>query len=362
VSASAGHQRAAILGFAAATPVGYALEPTLAAMGANLSHISASPVRTLDGEPAPVSCLLDPAMPRAERFARLFEHGLADLRALLSAHGIESAPLLLGLPAGLDSAARADIVAVQHGAGFRTPDDALFAYGRASAFAALAHALPLLQQRQHRCVIVGGLDSLCAPASVEALVHARRVLEPFTEGTIPGEAASFVALLQPDDAAVDPDHALWLDGVAVARGSGFEAAERVEAEGLTRVLHRLAKTAGEADAEADGEARRVHRVVAAHSGEGYFGRSFSLACLRAVDLMPEPLEVTLTADRVGDVGAASGALGMAFAAYLMVRELQSRPGPRRALVYTESDGGEVGAAVLHGRPRTWKRTGLSSGA
>jgi len=352
-------QRAGVLGFAACTPLGYALEPTLAAMGANLSNITASPARTLGGEFAPASCLVDPALAREERLAQLLAHGLDDVQALLDLHGFDHPPILLGIPSGLDEQTRQRINTVQHQAGFPTHGSASFEYGRASGFAALAQALQMLAQRTHRCVIVGGLDSLCAPATIETLVHARRLLEPFTEGTIPGEAAAFMVLLHPEDAALDPSQALWIERVAVARGRPFANSGAVNADALTQVFHKLQEGAPSAPR---GSTLRVHRVIAAHSGEGYFGRSFSLACLRVAGLMPEPLLVTLTADRVGDIGAAAGPLGLAFAAYWMAQERRSTTGIRRALVYSESDGGEVGAAVLCGHPRSWQRVANSARA
>lgn len=347
--------QATVLGFAAATPVGYTLEATLSAMGANLSNISASPARTLGGKPAPVSCLLDAAQPRGDRLVGLFQAGLGDLALMLLGLGISQAPLLLGLPANLDAATRQRLTDERAQAGFDPSSSAFFEFGRASAFAALAHAVQSIGRGQHRSVVVGGLDSLCAPASVEALAHARRVLEPFTEGTIPGEAASFMVLGHPSDARMEPDRSLWIDAVTLARGRPFSQAAVVDAQALTQVLHNLR----DATSVASSQATRIERVVAAHSGEGYFGRSFSMGYLRAVDMMPEPLEVSLTADRVGDVGAACGPLGLAFAAYLMARASRDAPGMRRALVYTESDSGEVGGAILSGRPRAWHR-GLNS--
>jgi hypothetical protein len=76
--------------------------------------------------------------------------------------------------------------------------------------------------------------------------------------------------------------------------------------------------------------------------------------------MPEPLTLEQIADRVGDVGAAAGILGLAFGAYLMVHD--RRDGESRALAYSESDTGEVGAAILNGMPTSWQRAFLPAGA
>ena len=170
------------------------------------------------------------------------------------------------------------------------------------------------------------------------------MLSPLTEGTIPGEAAAFALLGRSDDPAVDPRTSVRVEAVVLQRAqTPIVEAQMVSADGLTGVFRHL---------RAEG-ATRVHRIVAAHSGEGYFGRSFGHAYLREIELMPEPLDVELIADRVGDVGAASGILGLAYGMYLMVRHAdQKRP---RTLTYSESDTGELGAAIIDGTPTSWRR-------
>src|SRR5262249_7886665 len=155
-------------------------------------------------------------------------------------------------------------------------------------------------------IVVGGIDSLCAPVTVRALVRAERLLGPHTEGTIPGEAAVFALLARDDDAAVLPT-SVSLDLAAHARGTPFMQLDRVSPHALTKVFRALREQGGQ----------RVDRVIAAHSGEGYFGRSFAYAYLREVDIMPEPLQVDLTADSVGDVGASAGMVGLALGMYRM---------------------------------------------
>jgi 3-oxoacyl-[acyl-carrier-protein] synthase I len=123
----------------------------------------------------------------------------------------------------------------------------------------------------------------------------------------------------------------------------FTDRDRVSGDDLATVFRTL-REAG---------AQRVERVIAAHSGEGYFGHSFAHAYLREVEVMPEPLEVELIADCVGDVGAAAGALGLAFARYRMAT--QPRAPRERALVYSESDAGLLGAAIIDGAPTSWER-------
>jgi 3-oxoacyl-[acyl-carrier-protein] synthase-1 len=221
---------------------------------------------------------------------------------------------------------------------------ALQPYGRASGFAALAAARQLVSLGTYRAVLVGGVDSLCSPEGIEQLIRADRILGPYCEGTIPGEAAVLALVTRSDDPAVNPVLAVQLEHVALRREQQpFTRNEQISSEALTAVF-RTFREAG---------ATRVNRIIAAHSGEGYFGRSFAHAYLRETEVMPEPLDLEQIADCTGDVGAAASLMGLALGTYLMARD--ARRGGGRALIYTESDGGETGAAIIAGRPTDWHR-------
>lgn len=336
-----------IVGFAACTSLGYSLESTLAAMGAGLNNFTNTDVPNEFGRPTVTASLVDPDAPRAERLAILLGHGLADARVLAVPHGLRRVPTLVGVASDLSPDEEQVLQKTLREQPALVGETTWYRYGRASTFAALAAAKDLLERRFHRFAMVVGVDSLCAPATVASQVQSGRVLSPFTEGTIPGEASAVALLARSDDPAVDPDSAVGLEAVAVNRTSiPFVRAQVVSSDALTAVFRALRKAG----------ARRVHRIIAAHSGEGYFGRSFAHAYLREVEMMPEPLTVESTADRVGDVGAAAGILGLAFGTYLMTQDGQS--GASRALAYSESDTGEVGAAILDGAPTSWRRAGI----
>jgi 3-oxoacyl-[acyl-carrier-protein] synthase-1 len=333
-----------IVGFAGCTSLGYSLGPTLAAMGAGLNNFGDTGVKTQFGTPVMAASLLDRDLPRIERLRAIASIALVDLQELLAHAGVEKAPLMLGVPSDLDddeeAALREELA--------RNPiiprETAWFPYGRASAFPALAAAVGLIERGSHRFIVVGGIDSLCGPHTVYSLMQFGRTLGPHTEGTIPGEGAVFALLARADDPAVDPAHAVLLEAVAQHRSPvRFTQRDRVSGDDLATVFRTFRERG----------LRRVERVIAAHSGEGYFGRSFAHAYLREVDVMPEPLEVELIADSVGDLGAAAGMLGLAFATYRMATDPRSDHG--RALVYSESDSGEIGAAIVDGAPASWER-------
>jgi 3-oxoacyl-[acyl-carrier-protein] synthase-1 len=326
-----------IVGFAGCTSLGYTLDPTLAAMGAGLSNFIDTGVANRFGPPVTAAALIDLDMPRAERLAALTRIGLADLAALLGVAGLSDAPLMVGVASDLSAREQAAVREALESCVVVHPAADWFPYGRASALLAIAQAATLIRRGVHTHIAVGGVDSLCAPETLRALVRAERVLGPHVEGTIPGEAAVFALLARADGGPHLPTSVL-LEGEAQGRGTPFMERDRVSADALAGVFRGLREP----------RTSRVDRIVAAHSGEGYFARSFSHAYLREVEIMPEPLEMELMAECVGDVGAASGALGLAFGMYLMASPPVGAPG--RVLIYSESDSGEIAAATIVGAP------------
>lgn len=339
-----------IVGFAGCTSLGYSLESTLAAMGAGLSNFTTTTVPNEFGHAAVAASLVEADAPRGDRLAALLRHGLDDARVLVSPFDLQNLPSLIGVPSDLRPEEQEVVRTALQEKSSPVGNTVLFPQGRASTFAALAAAMDTVARRLHRFVLVAGVDSLCAPAQIRSLVRAGRVLSPVTEGTIPGEAAAFALLARTDDPIVDPTTCVRIEAVALQHAATpFTQAEVVSGDALAAAFSTL-RTGG---------ASRVHRVIAAHSGEGYFGRSFAHAYLREVEMMPEPLTVELIADCVGDVGAAAGILGLAFSVYLMVED--GRDGEGRALAYSESDTGEVGAAILEGVPTSWQRAAAVQG-
>lgn len=333
-----------IAGFAACTSIGYTLEATLAAMGAGLSNFIKTEQVTMTGQPASAALLLDAEMPRGQRLHWLLRHGLEDAATLLAPTGLGAVPLLLGVPADLNDDERQMIDQAVQAHPLISELLALQPYGRASGFAALTAARQLVMAGTHRAVLVGGVDSLCAPEILEQLIRADRILGPYCEGTIPGEAAVLALVTRSDDPTVDTTLAVQLENVALRREQQpFTRNEQISSEALTAVFRTFRESG----------TSRVHRIIAAHSGEGYFGRSFAHAYLRETEVMPEPLDLEQIADCTGDLGAAAALMGLALGTYLMARD--ARPEGGRALIYTESDGGETGAAIIAGHPTDWHR-------
>lgn len=338
-----------IVGYGACTALGYSQEATLAAMGAGVDAFAttsvpgtaertritgAHPHLAADGE-------------RADRLSWLLSRAIDDFRGWAERLADRPLPVVAALPRDLSAEERRALHALLASEPlFRPTSRWAIAFGRAAGFAALDAGRRLMEAGESALCAVVAVDSLCSSASVDALQGSGRLLGPGTEGTLPGEAA-VVALLcaQRHRLATEPT-AMQVERIALHRAA-VPFTERAAADGdaLAELFGKLRR---------QGTAR-VEGIVAAHSGEGAMGRSFSTAYLRETELMPEPLEVELIADKLGDLGAASCLIGCAYAAYLAGRDSSGRPA--RQLVYAESDSGELGAVVLAGRP-AWRREPL----
>jgi 3-oxoacyl-[acyl-carrier-protein] synthase-1 len=337
-----GNGPVSLVAFAGCSSLGYSIPSTLAAMAAGLSNFTETGLRTLFDTPVTAGSLLDRDTPRLERLTTLVDIGLADLQTVLSELGIEHAPLMAGLPSDLEPDEQDLLREALRGHPAVDLEPALFPYGRASTFLALEHATRLVARGAHRAIVVGGIDSLCALPSVQWLLDTERVLGPHIEGTIPGEAAAFVLVARSDDPLARSASSIVLESIASLKSDiPFTKMDHPSADALATIFRTFRERG----------ARGVDHVIAAHSGEGVCARIFANAYLRETDLMPEPLDVAQIADCVGDVGAAAGILGLAYAMYRMATE---RAGPTaRALVYSESDTGELGGAIVEGAPVSW---------
>lgn len=325
-----------IVGFAGCTSLGYSLEATLAAMAAGLSNFTSTVVPNEFGHPTPAALLIEGPVSRGQRLTELLHYSFEDLKRLLPPNSSVRIPACIGIASDLTEEEQQTIKRAVREQWHEGPCT-WYPYGRASAFAALSVAIDYIASGAESLVLVGGIDSLCAPSTILSLVRKSRVLSPYSEGTVPGEAAVFALLARSEDPVVSPEKSLRLDAVVVDRAqTPFTNAEVISADALTHIFRRLRI----------GGAKRVGRVIGAHSGEGYFAREFAHAYLREVEIMPEPLSYQIIADSVGDVGAAAGMVGLAFGADQMTENASDSAD--RVLVYSESDMGEVGAAILEG--------------
>lgn len=336
-----------------ACPLGLTTDTAMAALHAGIRPLVESE-RILDGagEPARGFMLgrLPEDAPRLARASTLARFALAEACAPLASERSGVVPCFLALPEPTDGpaldlgrveSALAEVVrGATGGLGLEVGPRRAFPRGRAGALLALRAASSALMRGEHAVALVGGVDSRVDGVTLQALADGDRLLgRRNRDGLLPGEGAAFVLLANPR--AVGADRAVaHIPGCAVAtepnpRGDGGPC----QALGLTSVFHELRSQ----------HQGRTDVVVSAQTGEGEYEREFSYAYLRNASLMPEPLRTLVLGSRLGDAGAAAGAMALVVAiAGLRPAEALPWRGPRygSALVHAESDGGAVGGCIV----------------
>ncbi|PRQ07449.1 hypothetical protein [Enhygromyxa salina] len=213
--------------------------------------------------------------------------------------------------------------------------DFWIAGGRGGWFDACARAIALLHGGE-RMVMLGAVDSDCDPASLLRLSKRGALLgDDNPQGRIPGEAAVFVLLARSEiPRQIKARPSAWIGAVQRGRESNHLLQPKSSlAHGLTRVFEQLRET------------HPNWRADAVYSGQpttNYWGREFKLASLRHAELMPEPMRYASLHDELGDCGAVSAPLQLAFASLRFSRGDERQ----RVLIYAESDDGSLGACLV----------------
>lgn len=207
--------------------------------------------------------------------------------------------------------------------------------GRGGWFGACAKAIALLRAGEP-LVMLGAVDSDCDPESLLRLSQRGALLgDGNPQGRIPGEAAVFVLLARADvPRQIKARPWAWI-GALLDRAEPRHLLQPKStlAEGLTRVF---------ADLRAAHPTWRADAVYSSQPTTNHWGREFKLASLRQAELLPEPMRYSSLHDELGDCGAASAALQLAFAGLRFSRG----DALRRVLIYGESDNGTLGACLV----------------
>lgn len=356
--------RATVIGVGLCTPLGLTAEITVAEMAAGTLRFAETEVEDGQGEPVRASRLglLGPNLDRTARMTALAKAALAQALEGLFEHSIKEITLFLGLPSaevGAEVDDKAITLALVKAAApdIRLTVARVFRSGRAACFQALAAAQAELHAPSAApVVLVGAVDSLCDPASLAHLVRETRVLGGMNrDGLIAGEGAGFLVLARPDSPPARRAAPLGTISKCVLTSERipFTSREPSLATGLTEAFRKL---------RLDPAVRLpVDVVLSCQTGESFWAHELARAHIRNISLMPEPLAITLVAESLGDVGAASGAIQIAAAVHpekgitgadpdaVPASARASRRAPRRALVYGASDDGQIGACIVEGR-------------
>jgi 3-oxoacyl-[acyl-carrier-protein] synthase-1 len=217
----------------------------------------------------------------------------------------------------------------------RPAADWWLAGGRGGWFTAASRALALLAAGEP-LVAIAAVDSDCDPNSLLRLARRKALLgDENQQGRIPGEGAAFVLLARPDvPRQIHARPLAWLGGIRTGQESRHLLQPRsTTAEALTRTF---------ADLRASHPDWRADAVYSSQPGTNHWGREFKLAALRNAALLPEPMNYSTLHGELGDCGAASAPMQLAFA----VLRFERGDALRRVLIYAESDDGALGACLI----------------
>ncbi|MEZ4217977.1 MAG: hypothetical protein R3E88_15935 [Myxococcota bacterium] len=343
---------AVVTAVGAVTPVGCGVVETGASIRAGIArlrvHPSYVPIQPEipDGEPEPVRAawVLDPGLGVGlrERLARLALAALADLAATsgLRRDECEGLPVAWALPErGRDGIADVDAADLARDVAARSGLALAFAGacedGHAAAHAALARALEQLAGGAPRCLVVAVDSQLDEDvlASLDAAYRLRSARN--VDGYIPGEAAVALLVERADAARARGAHApVAIRGVA--RGDE-PSSSRSDAASTGAGLAEACRAA-----LAGAALERARWVVCDLNGESHRAHEWGTVSTRLAAELASPA-VWHPADCAGDVGAASGALGVALVARAHARGYAPA---RDALVWCASEGAARAAAIV----------------
>lgn len=340
-----------IIATGARTPLGLQAAPSAAAIRAGISKMGEHPFMIDQvGNPMPgaLDAQLDSAMMGPERLIALAETALREACASLtsdsSGHHLRL-PVYLGLPEPRPGFSERDVEVVQHGLTkfgglpIQISEVNVFTEGHAAGLSALATAIKQIQQGAFEACLVGGVDSYFQLDTMEWLDENRQLAGTVSRSAfVPGEGAGFCLLM-----AAHAWKRLGLNALArvlaVATGKETKLIKTSDiclGEGLTTTVQDAVSGLSPAT-------EVISDIICDINGERYRGEEWGFVCLRLPQYFDDPTAYRSPADCWGDMGAASGPLFAMLACQAAVRGYAKGP---RILLWTSSEGGLRGAAVL----------------
>ena len=321
--------------------VGYTAHSASCALRAGMDHFQESEFLTHDGQPVRIARLPDDQNWGAKRQSRWIEYALHDCLGRVGPLPDEQLTILLlsaeqGRP-GVEErqAVETALISSQSMAiTLNTEYSRVWHSGRAGLPILLEYAYELLQAEKVQHILLIGFDSYLNPSTINHFLQEGRLLVPGNrDGFIPGEASAAVLLelSHPDNPGIHITG--WGQGMEEGRPDGSVPSRSM---GMTQALR-------SAFAQAQVDCNNLAFRLSDQNGEGFFVSDVVNAITRvALDDGTVPMVLT-TADCVGEVGAATGPLMLAWLSLLMPR----RDGPGACgLVHLANDDGLRAAIVL----------------
>ncbi|WP_120540088.1 hypothetical protein [Corallococcus terminator] len=217
-------------------------------------------------------------------------------------------------------------------------------FGEAGLFEALRDATERLRLGQVDRCIIGGLDSLVDPQVTWALYRLGLLKGPERPtGVLPGEAAAFVVLELPTQASRRRARIEARLEAYEAEAEPFHRRSRQAAVG--QALSRCIRATLEALPD---QGKETGLIIAALNGDAYRAQDWGTALVRLRDLNLGESRQWSPAQSFGEVGAATGLVGLCMAIRAFARGYATTRG---VLVWTAGDDGSRGALYVRAPDR-----------
>ena len=213
-------------------------------------------------------------------------------------------------------------------------------YGKAGIGKALDLASLLLDTDDGpEYVLLAAVDSLLDAGAIERFLDEERIAtESNADGFIPAEGAGAVLLAK--SAVATPS--LWIEGVATAQEDWrLDSDTPLRAQGLTAAIRGAAQAANCEIASLDFHASGM-------TGESWYAKEVGLALARCMERKKPEFPHLMVARSVGETGAASPLLTLAWLAGLMAHP--TNPGSAGLLHFAGDDGQRTALIVRYGAP------------
>lgn len=331
---------ALVSGIGARTATGLDAQQVALTWRAGKSWPRESPIVDRAGEPI-ATCRLASIPDDVTGRRRLAEIGAPALSEALSAwshahrargQAAPPVPLLLSRPRAERAGDRLIAeLAARSGCAIDDERSRELSLGRAGGVAAIAEAMQRLARAEHEAIVVGGVDTLYEPATLEELDAARRLHGPACEnGFIPGEGAAFLLLTR---------RAI---GGTIARVVSASMENEPRPFGTAEPTHALGMTLAARNALVAAAVPRVGWVMSDVVYERHRVEEWLFVAGRLHEVLSGDARHDQPLLTTGELGAATAPVLLAMACALW----RAGAGPaEHALVVAHSDGPERGALV-----------------
>lgn len=209
-------------------------------------------------------------------------------------------------------------------------------HGRVGGLVAMLQARKMIYEQGATQVIIAGVDSLLNAPAINAYEEQDRILtSQNSNGFIPGEAASAVAVSKPAD---QPEPQLMCLGLGFGQEEAtIDSEEPLRAEGLSQAVANAFREAKKSMNDMD------FRIVDV-TGEQYWFKETSLVLSRFLRVHKEGFPLWNPTDCVGEVGAAFHGVALGYAKMAYKKGFDDG---NNLLIHNSNDDGRRGAAVLN---------------